>query len=171
MDIFKRAEGLMRMDDATWRRHCNPWSGWSRMLTALPLLCLAIWSRVWLGWGAIAPIAVACGWIWWNPRAFPEPARFDAWMSKGVLGERIFLEYRASLPAHHLTAARLLAWGSVPGAVMMIWGLWALWWEGVVFGVVLTALPKIWFLDRMVWIYDDWRRTSRPVPGMQDHEL
>jgi len=37
----------MGMDDATWKRHANPWSGWSR-ITILPLLCLAIMSRVWV---------------------------------------------------------------------------------------------------------------------------
>ena len=170
-DLFAAAERLMQMDDRTWRRHCNPLSGWSRMLTALPLLCLAIWSRVWLGWFALGPVALACLWIWWNPRAFAEPMRFDAWMSKGVLGERIFLENRPALPAHHIKAAQALSALSVPGAVVIIWGLVTLWWEGALFGMILTALPKIWFVDRMVWIFEDWRRTGRPVPGMQEHEL
>ena len=102
MDIFRGAEKLMTMDDAAWRRHANPWSGYTRMITALPLLVLAIWSRVWLGWGALALVALALLWIWANPRVFSEPAEFKGWMTQGVLGERIFLEHRDELPAHHL---------------------------------------------------------------------
>ena len=129
MDVWRGAERLMAMDDAIWRRHANPWSGLTR-LAALPLLGLAVWSRVWLGWGALVPVALALAWIWWNPRAFPPPARFDHWMSRGVLGERVFLANRDALPTHHRRAALWLTWASVPGAVVMAWGLIALWWGG-----------------------------------------
>ncbi len=171
MDVFRAAERLMAMDDTAWRRHANPWSGWTRMLTALPALCLAIWSRVWLGWWAAIPVALALGWIWLNPRAFAEPERFSGWMSKGVLGERIFLEHRKDIAAHHVRAGHALTLASLPGAALMVWGLWALWWEGAVFGMVLTALPKVWFVDRMVWVFEDWRRSGREVPGVRDDEL
>lgn len=171
MDIFRGAERLMAMDDATWRRHANPVSVWTRMLTTLPLLVLAIWSRVWLGFWSLPVIAAALAWIWLNPRLFAEPSRFDSWASKGVLGERIFLEYRDQLPEGHRRAAHVLSWLSLPGALIMAWGLWALWWEGAVFGAVLTALPKVWFVDRMVWIFEEWRAAGRPVPGMDDNEL
>ncbi|MEP4197376.1 MAG: hypothetical protein ABJL99_17275 [Aliishimia sp.] len=57
MDIFRAAERLMSMDDATWRRHCHPWSGWSPMLTGFRVFTLAIWNWVWLSVpGAIARI-------------------------------------------------------------------------------------------------------------------
>ncbi|MDJ0821808.1 MAG: hypothetical protein QNJ09_08380 [Paracoccaceae bacterium] len=167
-DIYKVTERLMAMDDATWRRHANPWSGWTRLLTALPLFALAVWSRVWLGWGALVPVALALAWIWWNPRAFAEPANFDSWMSRAVLGERIFLEHREEVAPGHRMAARVLSWASLPGLAVFIWGLYALWWEGVVFGMLLTALPKIWFCDRMVWIHADWTREGRPVPGLEE---
>ncbi len=45
---------LFRMDDATWLRHANPWSVILRF-TVLPLLILAFWSRLWLGWWAGYP--------------------------------------------------------------------------------------------------------------------
>jgi hypothetical protein len=48
MNIAKLLERLMGMDDATWARHANPWSGWTRV-TIVPLLSSANWSRVWLG--------------------------------------------------------------------------------------------------------------------------
>ena len=157
----------MGMTDRVWLRHANPWSGWSRM-TVLPLIALAVWSRVWLGWGALVPLVLALIWLWWNPRAFAPPRDLSAWMSKGVFGERIFLEHRDAVPAHHRRAAHVLGLLSVPGVVILAWGLWVLWWEGVVFGTALTILPKVWFVDRMVWIYEDWRGSGQKVPGLPE---
>ena len=159
----------MAMDDRVWLRHANPWSGWSRM-TVLPLIVLAIWSRVWLGWGAIVPIALSLGWMWWNPRAFAPPKRFDAWMIKGVFGERIFLAHRAEIASHHRRAAHALSLLSLPGVVLTLLGLWLLWWEGAVFGTLLAMLPKVWFVDRMVWVFEDWQRMGRRVPGWPEGE-
>lgn len=170
MDVFRLAERSMSMDDKSWRRHANPWSGWTRML-ALPLLCIAVWSRFWIGLWAILPIALAIGFIWINPRLFSEPSHFRAWMSRGVLGERVFLEHRKEIPAHHRKMAHLLSGLSVPGVVLMIWGLAVFWWEGVVFGAFLASVTKIWFVDRMVWILQDWRSAGNAVPGMDDNEL
>jgi hypothetical protein len=163
-DVFKSLERLMSMDDRVWRRHANPWSGWTRV-TALPLLVLAIWSRVWIGWWAVPAVGLVLVWIWLNPRVFPEPSRLDAWMSRGVLGERIFLEHRDEVPDAHVRAANVLSWLSLPGAGLMVWGLWDLWWEGAVFGMILALLPKLWFLDRMVWLHRDWVAAGRAVPG------
>jgi hypothetical protein len=50
----------------------------------------------------------------------------------------------------------------------MAGGLWALWWEGAVFGMLLAMLPKLWFLDRMVWLHRDWVAAGRAVPGYAD---
>mgnify|MGYP003641824221 CR=1 FL=1 len=168
MEIAKAAERLMGMDDKVWLRHANPWSGWTRMATALPLLGLAIWSRVWLGWWALIAVGLALLWIWVNPRAFPPPKTIDNWMSKGVYGERIYLAHRSELAAHHRRAAAVLSWLSLPGLIIMAWGLWAFWWEGAIFGTLLAMLPKIWFVDRMVWIFEDWQGAGRALPGEQE---
>lgn len=64
--LFERA---MAMDDATWQRHVNPWSVWTRV-PIIGLLVLAIWSRVWLGWWCLVPIAALVVWAVVNPRAF-----------------------------------------------------------------------------------------------------
>ncbi|MFO6465970.1 DUF6653 family protein [Jannaschia sp. KMU-145] len=164
MDVYRGAERMMAMDDATWRRHANPWSVWSRF-TVLPLLVLAIWSRVWLGWWALLPIGLALAWNWLNPRVFPPVDRIRGWAGRAVMGERIFLGHRAEIAPHHRRAATVLTWSSAAGAVPLVVGLWALWWEGVVFGMALTVLPKVWFCDRMVWIYEDWVGADRPLPG------
>lgn len=164
MDLFSGAERLMRMDDATWARHANPWSGWSRF-SVLPLLALAVWSRVWLGWWALVPVACALGWTWLNPRLFAPPATDRAWPTRAVLGERVFLQRRADVAPHHRRAAIVLTWASVPGMLILSAGLWLLWWEGAVFGTVLTMLPKIWFCDRMVWLREEWIRSGGGAPA------
>ena len=58
MDVFRFAERLMSMDDEAWARHANPWSAWTRFSCG-PFIVLAIWSRVWLGWWALLPLALA----------------------------------------------------------------------------------------------------------------
>lgn len=68
MGWAQRIAAAFAMDDATWRRHANPWSVWTRF-AAFPLLVLAIWSRVWLGWWAFVPVGVMMILLWYNPRA------------------------------------------------------------------------------------------------------
>ncbi len=155
MDIFAKSEALMVMSDATWRRHANPWSAWTRF-TILPLLAMAVWSRVWLGWWCLVPVALVLTWTWINPRAFPPPADFGAWASRGVLGERIFLDRanRAIAPSH-LAAARALTGAAAFGAVVYCIGLVILDFGVTMAGIVLSAGAKMWFVDRMVWIHVD----------------
>ncbi|KUF09096.1 DUF6653 family protein [Pseudoponticoccus marisrubri] len=158
--------GLARvfgMSETVWRRHANPWSGWSRALTGLPLICLSIWSRAWIGSWAWAALGLVALWLWLNPRVFPPPPRFDSWMSRGVMGEKVYLAHRAALPAHHRRAAALLAWLSLPGLLVMSWGLYVLAADLVILGAALAALPKFWFIDRMVWILEDWQRAGGTV--------
>jgi hypothetical protein len=169
-DVFKSLERLMAMDDRVWRRHANPWSGWTRV-TVLPMLVLAIWSRVWIGWWVVPLAGLVVLWTWLNPRLLPEPRDLDAWMTRGVLGERVFLEHREEVAAEHVRVAKLLSWLSLPGAIVMVWGLWALWWEGAVFGMILALLPKLWFIDRMVWVHRDWVAAGRAVPGYDTTEV
>lgn len=164
MTVYARLERLMAMDERSWRRHANPWSGWTR-ITGLPLLVLAAWSRVWIGWWAMAAVALAFLWIWLNPRIFPEPGSHAAWMTRAVLGERILLEHRDAIPAGHRRAADVLSWLAAPGVILTVWGIAVLWWEAAVFGMALTILAKMWFLDRMVWLHRDWAGAGRDVPG------
>src|SRR5690606_2418557 len=93
---------LFRMDETTWARHANPWSVWTRV-AILPLMALAVWSRVWIGWWALLPVALLVVWTWLNPRAFPPPRSFDSWAAKGVLGERLWIARREGppLPERH----------------------------------------------------------------------
>lgn len=159
MNVFAAMERLMSMDERIWARHANPWSVWTRF-SVLPLLALTVWSRVWLGWGALLAVALVLVWVWANPRVFAVPRSTDNWASKVVLGEQVFLTRRSDVADHHMVATRLLAFVTVPGALVMIWGLWALWWDWAMFGTVLTMGSKAWFCDRMVWIYEDMTSTG-----------
>lgn len=48
---------------------------------------------------------------------------------------------------------------SAIGAPFLIWGLAALSLWPMLLGLVLMIGGKMWFLDRMVWLYDDMART------------
>ncbi|MFY0308293.1 DUF6653 family protein [Leisingera sp. D0M16] len=158
-DLFAASERLMRMDEAAWDRHANPWSVYSRM-AVLPLMTLAIWSRVWLGWGALIPVALVLIWTWWNPRAFGRPAGTCGWASRGTFGERVFLNRaQVPIPVHHEAWAKGLAWGSGLGALPWAYGLVALDPGITLVGLTVLIGGKLWFLDRMVWLYQDMKDT------------
>ena len=144
-----------RMSDAVWQRHTNPWSVWTRFM-ALPLLVVAIWSRTWFGWWALVPIAVVATWIWLNPRVFPRPASKRNWASKAVLGERVWLNRAAvPVPGHHLRMVRVLTAVTGAGTLALVYGLAFLDVLTTVLGLTVTVLGKCWFLDRMVWLFED----------------
>lgn len=155
MDIGKTSERLMGMDDAVWERHANPYSGWSRV-PVLPLLALAIWSRVWIGWWSLAPIALIFLWIWLNPRLFSAPVSTDNWMSKGVMGERVWLNRKkVPIPVHHERVTALLNMLAGLGLIPFAYGLYQLNEWMVIAGTVIMMIAKLWFLDRMVWLLED----------------
>ncbi|MBV1868889.1 MAG: hypothetical protein KUG69_13445 [Marinosulfonomonas sp.] len=145
----------MGMDDATWAKHANPWSGWTRM-PILPLLSLAIWSRVWLGWGALWLILAVLVWTWINPRLFGPPPNDHAWMTRAVLGERVWLASSSHpIPHHHARVSRNLNIAAVIGVIVLAYGLWHLDPGWAMAGLVITVGAKLWFLDRMVWLLAD----------------
>lgn len=159
---FRAAETMMGMSDTAWERHANPWSGWSR-LSILPLLAVAVWSRAWLGWWALAPVALVLAWTWLNPRLFPPPASTDNWMSHGVLGERVWLA-RSHDPAlaHHRPVVRALTALAAFGALLLLAGLILLDLPLTTVGLVVAMLAKLWLLDRMVWVHRETLGTDAP---------
>lgn len=125
----------------TWRKHTNPWSGWTR-LASYPLLFAAIWYHNWI---ALVVVAI---WFIVNPFIFPEPKSTDNWMSKSVLGEQIWTE------KVHYDLSQLL---NVFNGIFFLIALYAsyqnMFWH-VFYPVVLSLTFKMWFLDRMVFIYE-----------------
>ena len=152
---------IMNMNDATWARHANPWSGWSRV-SILPLLAVAVWSRVWIGWWALVPVGAVLVWTWLNPRLFPPPVSTDNWMSKGVLGERIWLSRRDDPErARHVPVVRTLMAAAFVGVLLLLAGLALLDLTLTVAGILIAMLAKLWFLDRMVWVYSEAGDTAK----------
>jgi len=163
--LFRIAQSSMLMDDATWARHANPWSVYSRM-TILPLVALAVWSRIWIGWGALIPVAACLIWTWINPRLFDRPARSAGWAAEGTFGERLFMDEAAETPPHHRRAVAILTVANVAGAVLLGYGLVALNPWVTLWGLTLTMGAKLWTFDRMVWL---WRevRANRDTPPVE----
>jgi hypothetical protein len=150
-----RIAAAFRLDAEGWARHANPWSGWTRFAT-LPLLALAAWSRVWIGWWAVLPLALLLAWLWLNPRAFPPPGRWDAWMTRGVLGEQLWVARDAvKLPPHHRRMPHLLAAFGGLGLAFLLWGIIMLEFWPTLLGLTVVILAKLWFIDRMVWLHHD----------------
>ncbi len=142
-----------------------PWSVALRT-TALALLIMAFWSRLWLGWWAAALVAVALLWTWLNPRIFPAPQSFDHWASEGVFGERVWLNRDAvPVPARHRLAPNILSAVGGISVLFVAWGvlMFEVW--PTLFGAALVYLGKLWFLDRMVWLWHDMRDANAEYRG------
>ncbi len=141
-------------DDESWLEHANPWSVWTRFIT-LPFLVLAVWSRVWIGWYCVVPISFLVIWIFLNPRLFGKPASFDRWGSRAVLGERFYINQHAAIPVQHKTVIQILNVLQTVSGLLLIYGLWELNKYHTFYGMALVYVSKMWFLDRMVWLYED----------------
>lgn len=160
MSFEEKVSGFFQLDDETWMQHSNPWSVWTRFII-LPLLAIAIWSRVWLDWYSLIPIGIVLLWTWLNPRAFKKPKSTKHWSSKAVFGERVWIKRKElPIPRHHLSAIVILNSITVSGLPFFIWGLYELQIWPTLLGVVLVYTGKMWFLDRMVWIYEDMKKKS-----------
>jgi hypothetical protein len=150
LDGYARLAG---MSEQAWKRHANPWSVWTRF-AAIPWLIVAIWSRVWIGWWALAPVALVILWLWWNPHAFPPIDKPTAWSSKGIYGERLWLQSRSRRPAGFRVVQRIWTLGAIAGTALLLWGLVALLVWPTVFGATLIIYGQLWRIDRLGILYD-----------------
>ncbi|HOM98916.1 MAG TPA: hypothetical protein PLM33_01535 [Acidobacteriota bacterium] len=166
MTFERRVAQTFRLNEEAWLRHANPWSVWTR-LTVLPLIILAVWSRAWIEWWSLIAVVLALTWTWINPRVFPIPKSTNNWASKGVLGEQIWLNRdRVAIPEQHRRLPTILGLVSAAGLIFVIWGVinLAIW--PTLMGVSITYLAKLWFVDRMVRLYEDMQdRAAGPQAG------
>jgi hypothetical protein len=147
---------LMSMDEATWARHANPMSVWTRVITGIPLTFCAVWSIQILGYQSIVVIAVVALWFWLNPRLFPIPKSTDNWASKVTLGEQIWLnEPKSSIPNHHRNWIIFLTTMAGIGFIVGITGAYYNILLPTLVGGTISWFGKMWFCDRMVWLYED----------------
>ena len=153
MGVTSKIAGAFRMTDDAWKRHANPWSVWTRF-AAIPLMIVAIWSRVWLGWWCLVPVGAVIVWLWLNPHVFAPVETPTSWAAKGIYGEKLWLKERDRVPPDHLKVLRLLVPIGVAGFVLLGYGLVALEVWPTVFGASLIVLAQLWRIDRLVVFYD-----------------
>jgi hypothetical protein len=153
MSLLDKYARMAGMSDEAWKRHANPWSVWTRF-AAIPLGILAIWSRVWIGWWALVPVAVVALWLWWNPHAFAPIDKPTAWSSKGIFGERLWLQDRSAMPTGFAVVQRIWIVGALMGAALLVWGLVALAIWPTVLGAALIVYGQLWRIDRLGIFYD-----------------
>lgn len=152
---------LLGLDEASWARAANPRSGWL-WFTVLPLLALAGISRVWIGWAFLLPLAAALAWAWRCPRAFAPPERWNAWMTRGVLGARLWLDRRQKpIPRRHTAVPGILLGLLTGGTGLALYGVLALSRWPVLAGIAIASIARLWFTDRMTWLHNDMKEGSR----------
>jgi hypothetical protein len=164
MDIASKLASAFSMTDAAWKRHANPWSVWTRF-AAIPLAIMAIWSRVWLGWWCLVPIAIVIVWLWLNPRVFAPVETPRSWAAKGIYGEKMWLQERHQVPADHRVVLRLLIGIGSAGMALLAFGLVTLGVWPTVFGASLIVLGQLWRIDRLVTLYEDRIRANAQDRG------
>lgn len=155
MDIVSFSQKALRMDDGAWARHGNPWSVYSRIAGG-SFVFLALWSVFWIGWFSLIPIGLSVAWIYLNPRLFVPPKDAKAWATRGVLGERAFINRaQVSISKEHERIANLATGIALGFILLVIYGFWIkeFWtafaaWHG-------ATVAKLWFCDRMVVLWDD----------------
>ena len=158
MNILNKTTKFFGLSDERWMQHSNPWSVWTRFVI-LPLLALVVWSHAWIGWYSLVPVALLLIWTWINPRLFKKPRTTKHWASKAVFGERVWLrKSELPIPQHHIPAITVLNIITGSGLPFSAWGLYQLYIWSVLLGLTLVILGKMWFLDRMVWVYEDMKK-------------
>jgi hypothetical protein len=157
MTLERNLAKLFKLTDENWMKHANPWSVWTRY-SVLPIIVLALWSRAWIGWWAAVPVLISLAWMFVNPVVFKKAGSTKSWASKSVLGERVWSNRdRIDIPAYHKITPHILIGVSSLGMVLSIWAIVTLSIWPAILGTSLVYLGKSWYLDRMVWIYEDMK--------------
>lgn len=131
-----------------WAKHSHPLSGWSRFAT-YPFVFLPFWYHSWILFFLVVI------WLAVNPILFPEPKSLNNWISKGVLGEKIWTRKKPwGLPM-------LLVFLMIPlFLTSLITAYYNLFWPTMFFAGIAFVM-KLWFVDRMVFLYEANLRQSQ----------
>lgn len=165
----QRVAKLFGLEGDGWERHANPISVWTRF-AVLPLLTISIWSREWIGWWSLVPIALSLVFMMVNPLLFPRPRSTRNWASKGVFGERVWAERTAVGVPPQFTAAALSPTYAIQlaGAAVLAYGLVRLDAVDTVAGLVILLTAKAWYIDRQVLLFEDMK-TRHPAYARWEH--
>lgn len=150
---------LFGLQGEAWMRHANPISVWTRF-AVLPLLAASIWSRDWIGWWSLVPIALSLVFMVVNPMLFPKPRSTKNWASKGVFGERVWADRNTvEIPDQFRNSPVVNATYlfQTVGMAVLAYGLVELELLDVVTGLVIVQCAKAWFIDRMVLLFEDMK--------------
>lgn len=157
MTFEKKIAKVFNLNDENWMKHANPWSVYTRY-TVLPIIILAFWARIWIAPYHWIAVIVSIAWMFFNPVVFKKPKSTNNWASKCVLGERVYLNRKEiKIPNHHKLAPNILNAIAGIGMTIAIYGTVKLNVPAAVYGTLITYLGKSWFLDRMVWLYEDMK--------------
>jgi hypothetical protein len=161
LTIERKIANIFQLTPDNWMRHANPWSVWTRY-SVLPLIILAFWSRIWIGNLFWIPATASILWIFFNPIFFKKPKSTRNWASKSVMGERVYLNRdKIAIPKIHQSGIlKILNFISFTGMVLSIWGIIELHIWLSILGTALAYLGKSWYLDRMVWLFEDMKNDN-----------
>ena len=157
MTLERKIAKLFNLADENWMKHASPWSVWTRY-SVLPIIILAFWSRVWIEWWSLIPAIISLAWMFINPVFFKKPKPTRNWASKSVLGERVWQNRdKMDVPKYHKTLPNILNGISSVGMILSIWAIVELSIWPALLGISLAYIGKSWYLDRMVWLYEDMK--------------
>lgn len=71
---------------------------------------------------------------------------------------------KVPVPMHHRTLPNVLSGVSAVGMIFVIWGVVALDVWPILLGAAVVYLARLWFLDRMVWLYEDMKHAVPEYP-------
>ncbi|WP_267643936.1 DUF6653 family protein [Haloarchaeobius amylolyticus] len=157
MNVEKTLAKLFGLEGDNWLHHANPKSVYSRF-PVLAMIAASVWSRIWIGEYFLVPLALTFVWTFLNPHLFDRPASLESWAARGVLGERIWkdrAEYE--IPDGFPVKIQTLNALNFVGMVPYLYGLYVLDFWMMVAGFSVAFLSKLWFFDRMVWLYEELR--------------
>jgi hypothetical protein len=141
-----------------WKKYANPWSIWVRFFI-LPMLIISMWSRIWIEQWSLLLVLITLAWIYFNPRISPNKKTKNIWAIQAVLGERLWLNrHKYLIPEHHFFVITALQIIVIIGFVTCLVGILFLNVWLTFFGLSVTYICMCWFLDRMVWLYNDDKR-------------
>lgn len=157
MTLEKKISGIFGLKCDDWLKHANPISVWSRF-PILFFLVISIWSRIWLGIWCLVPVGFLIIWAFLNPKFFKKPQSTKNWASKSVLGEQVWANRKQfPVPKHHQTPVIILSLLQFFGVIILGFGLFQLNLWQTIAGTITVYFAKMWFLDRMVWLFEDMK--------------